>query len=64
MDEIVNLILNSGVTVVIVAYFMYRDNKFMTTLTQTLTTLVDTVEGLKQAMNRLDRLESFDGEED
>ena len=64
MDEIVNLILNSGVTVVILAYFIYRDNKFMTTLTQTLTTLVDTVEGLKQSMKLLDRLEAFDREED
>ena len=64
MDELVNLILNSGVTVVILAYFIYRDYKFMTTLTQTLTTLVDTVEGLKQAINRLDRLESIDREED
>lgn len=64
MDELVNLILNSGVTVVILAYFIYRDFKFMTTLTQTLTTLVDTVEGLKQAINRLDRLESIDREED
>ena len=64
MDDLVNLILNSGVTVVILAYFIYRDFKFMTTLTQTLTTLVDTVEGLKQAINRLDRLESIDREED
>lgn len=64
MDELVNLILNSGVTVVILAYFIYRDFKFMTTLTQTLTTLVDTVEGLKQAIDRLDRLESIDREED
>lgn len=64
MDELVNLILNSGVTVVILAYFIYRDFKFMTTLTQTLTTLVDTVEGLKQAINRLDRLESIDREEE
>ena len=60
MDEIVNLILNSGVTVVILAYFIYRDNKFMTTLTQTLTTLVDTVDGLKQTISRLD----INGEEE
>lgn len=47
MDEIVNLILNSSVTIVIVAYFIYRDNKFMGQLQQTLTTLVDTVDTLK-----------------
>lgn len=47
MDDIVNLILNSSVTIVIVAYFIYRDNKFMSSLQSTLTTLVDTVDTLK-----------------
>ena len=47
MDEIVNLILNSSVTIVIIAYFIYRDNKFMSQLQNTLTTLVDTVDTLK-----------------
>ena len=47
MDEMVNLILNSSVTIVIIAYFIYRDNKFMGQLQQTLTTLVDTVDTLK-----------------
>lgn len=48
MDEIVNLILNSSVTIVIIAYFIYRDNKFLTQLQQTLTTLVDTTNTLKE----------------
>lgn len=47
MDEVVNLILNSSVTIVIIAYFIYRDNKFMGQLQNTLTTLVDTVDTLK-----------------
>lgn len=47
MDDLINLILNSSVTIVIIAYFIYRDNKFMGQLQQTLTTLVDTVETLK-----------------
>lgn len=47
MNDIVTLIMNSGMTVVIVAYFIYRDFKFMGTLNTTLTTLVDTVNTLK-----------------
>jgi len=50
MDEVVNLILNSSVTIVIIAYFIYRDNKFMGQLQNTLTTLVDTVDTLKDVI--------------
>lgn len=47
MNDIVKLIVDNGLAVVIVGFFMYRDLKFMTTLQTTLTTLVDTVNGLK-----------------
>lgn len=47
MEDMVNLFLNTGVTVVIIAYFMYRDFRFMDTLQTTLQSLVDTVECLK-----------------
>lgn len=48
MESLVNLIMNNGMCVVIVAYFMYRDFKFMDTLKTTLTTLVDVVGELKE----------------
>ncbi len=47
MKELADLIVNNGVAVVVVVFFMYRDLKFMNTLQTTLTTLVNTVEGLK-----------------
>lgn len=47
MEEMINLFLNAGVTVVVIAYFMYRDFRFMDTLQTTLQSLVDTVECLK-----------------
>lgn len=50
MNDIVNLILNSGVTVVVIGYFMYRDYKFMGKLEITLGTLVTTVDLLKQVV--------------
>lgn len=58
MDEIVNLILNSSVTIVIIAYFIYRDNKFMTQLQNTLTTLVDTTNVLKDIITKKEKEEN------
>lgn len=50
MKEIVTLIQNTGVTVVILGYFIYRDYKFMSTLKDTLTTLVNTINTLKEVV--------------
>ena len=51
MEAIVNLILNSSVSIIVIAYFMYRDFKFMVQLQQTLQTLVDTVDCLKSVIS-------------
>lgn len=51
MEEMINLLVNNGVAVTVVIYFMYRDWKFQETLQQTLTTLVDTVDALKDTIN-------------
>lgn len=48
METIANLILNDSIAIAVVAFFMYRDLKFMCQLQQTLQVLVDAVEGLKQ----------------
>lgn len=50
MKELVNMIQNTGVTVVIIGYFIYRDYKFMGTLKDTLTSLVNTVNTLKEVV--------------
>ena len=50
MKELVNMIQNTGVTVVIIGYFIFRDYKFMETLKDTLTTLVNTVSTLKEVV--------------
>lgn len=52
MESIVKLIMDNGLAVVIVGFFMYRDIKFMTTLQTTLTTLVDAVNSLKDMANK------------
>ena len=47
METLVTTILNSSVSVAVIAYFMYRDYKFLSTLEKTLQSLVTTVDTLK-----------------
>ena len=48
MNAIVQLILNSGVSIIVIAYFMVRDYKFMNTLNNALTSLLNSVDTLKE----------------
>lgn len=50
METLVATILNSSISVVVIAYFMYRDYKFLSTLEKTLQSLVDTVNTLKDVI--------------
>lgn len=52
MEDIINLFLNSSVSIAVIIFFMYRDLKFMSQLQTTLTTLIDTVNTLKDIINR------------
>ena len=47
VPEIVNLFVNNGVAVAMVIYFAVRDWKLNSRIQETLVTLVDTVETLK-----------------
>lgn len=60
MDQIVQLLVNNGTAVAVIAYFMYRDYKFMGTLQDTLTTLVNTVDVLKDAVLIANKNKSLD----
>lgn len=53
IQELVNLIVNSGTAIIVVAYFMFRDYKFMGQLQITLTSLVETVGTLRDCVNEL-----------
>lgn len=48
MEEFVNLALNSGVSIVVIAFFMYKDLQFTKTLNQTLTSLQESVDLIKR----------------
>jgi hypothetical protein len=41
MNDLVNLIVNNGIAVVVVAYFMIRDYKFNNELIKTMTQIQD-----------------------
>lgn len=44
MNDIVNLIVNNGIAVVVVAYFMFRDYKFNNELIKTMTSIQDSLQ--------------------
>ena len=47
MNDIVNLIINSSTSVVIIAYFIFRDYKWNNQLISTLTKIETTLEDMK-----------------
>lgn len=61
MEQLANLILNDGIAIAVVGYFMFRDYKFMQQLQTVLVTLVDTVAALKETVGQLSRKEREDG---
>lgn len=52
MTDILNLIVNSGVAVFVVAYFIYKDNKFNNELVKTLTEITTTLKDMQDDLNR------------
>lgn len=52
MSDLINLLVNNGVAVVIVAYFIYKDNKFNNNLVQTMTEIVVTLKELQRDIER------------
>lgn len=48
MDDLVTLFMNAGSTVVILAYFIYRDLKFMQKLDGTLDIIVKLIENKEE----------------
>lgn len=57
INEVVSLIVNNGVAVGLLAYFVYRDNKFMNSLNITLKSLQTSVESVKNMLEKRERKE-------
>ena len=62
IENIVSVIINNGVAVSLLAYFVYRDNKFMSSLDVTLKTLQTSVDSVRDLLEK--RTEKKRGEED
>lgn len=60
MDNIIDLIVSNGIGVACIVYFMFRDYKFMSTLQQTLTTLEDTTNLIKDYFINMKKREGLE----
>ena len=56
LEQLSNILLNSGVTVAVLVYFIWRDYKFMDTLKTTLVSLINTVDSLKDCISEMKTL--------
>lgn len=52
INDIVSALFNNGVAVALLAYFVYRDNKFMSSLDVTLKTLQTSVDSVKDLLEK------------
>lgn len=52
MSDLINMIVNNGVAVVIVAYFIYKDNKFNDTLVKSLTEITTTLKSMNIELSK------------
>lgn len=55
IEAIISIIMNNGVAVALLAYFVYRDNKFMNSLDVTLKTLQTSVDSLTNLIERSEK---------
>lgn len=46
MNDFINLIVNNGIAVVVVGYFMYRDTKYQGELVKTMTQIQDSLNAI------------------
>lgn len=52
IESIISAIINNGVAVGLLAYFVYRDNKFMSSLDVTLKTLQTSVDSVRDLLEK------------
>ena len=52
LDEIMNLIVNNGTAVALLVYFIYKDNKFTENITKALSSIEESLEIIKDSVNK------------
>lgn len=53
MNDIIALIINNGSAVALLAYFIYKDNKFTETITTALTSINESLEIIKESIKEV-----------
>ena len=54
-NELVNLILNSSVSIAVIAYFMFRDYKFIQQLNTNIQHMIDVIVLTNENVSRIDK---------
>lgn len=52
MDEVFSIIVNNGVAVGVLVYFIYRDNKYINSLVSTLTKLESGIDLIQKSLSK------------
>lgn len=52
MSDIVELLVNNGIAVVVVGYFLFRDYKYNDSFIKTLTTIQNTLSAIAEDINK------------
>lgn len=55
LNDIINLIVNNGSSVALLLYFIYKDNKFTSNLEILMTTIKNSVDSLKELIERSEK---------
>lgn len=52
MDNILTLIINNGSAIALLAYFIYKDNKFTENITKALASIEESLEIIKESVKK------------
>lgn len=50
MENIITMIINNGSAIALLAYFIYKDNKFTENITKALTSIEESLEIIKESI--------------
>ena len=61
METLVNLIMNSGVSIAVIVYFMFRDFKFIQQLNTNIQKMIDVLCLTNEQINKIEKRKGVDG---
>lgn len=61
METLVNLIMNSGVSIAVIVYFMFRDYKFIQQLNNNIQKMIDVLGLTYEQIGKIEKRKGADG---